>query len=93
VSDPVLKVLVWVLCFPVFLGIGIVATFFPRVIQRAALSTQPKFKFIPKPQELVPGGREYLESRRYIISVRISGALLLFALGYVLLYALGVVRP
>lgn len=75
-SDRLLALLIWVLAFLAFSGGGVVAAFYPGVVQRALLS-QPKPRFAPKAENSIVGrwmgGRKYLEGKGYIAALRIIG--------------------
>jgi hypothetical protein len=75
-SDRLLALLIWILAFLGFSGGGVVAAFYPGVVQRALLS-QPKPRFAPKAEDGMVGrwmgGRKYLESESYIVTLRVVG--------------------
>ncbi len=72
-----LSLLIWVLCFLGFTVGGVIGAFFPHIVQRSAINSKPKWKFIPKPEEMWParsmGGRKYFESRSYRLQLRVIG--------------------
>lgn len=86
--------LIWLACLIGFGTGGVVCTFFPQVIQRMALNAPtPRWKFIPKPEDMWParakGGRKYFESRSYVVMLRIVGVLCLIATALLILTPLG----
>jgi len=92
--DAFLRVFTVIALFGFLWGIGIVCLFYPQVIQRAILTApQPKFRFIPRPDAKIfgMGGREYYGSKRYIITLRITGAGSLMMGCLLLLLFLGVI--
>jgi hypothetical protein len=76
--EQVVPALIWLACFVGFGTGGVVCTFFPRFVQRAAMTPpKPKWKFIPKAEEMWPvrwmGGAKYFQSRGYLIQLRLIG--------------------
>lgn len=93
--DAFLRVLAAIVMLGFLWGTGILCLFFPQVIQRAILTApEPRFKFIPRADAKVLGigGREYYQSKRYIITLRVIGASSLLV-GLVLLLLFSGVIP
>jgi len=91
------SLLIWLACLIGFGTVGVVCTFFPEVIQRMVLNAPtPRWKFIPKPEDMWPlramGGRRYFQSSSYMIQLRVAGVLSLIATALMILLALGVIR-
>ena len=75
-SDRLIALLVWMICFLGFSLGGVIGAFYPHVVQRAMLSAPaPRLKFLPKPDQKLfgIGGRDYFESHRYIVTLRVVG--------------------
>ncbi len=75
-TDRLVALLVWTICFLGFSLGGVIGAFYPDVVQRAILSAPPpKLKFLPRPDQKLfgIGGREYFEGHRYIITLRVVG--------------------
>jgi hypothetical protein len=94
VTQGIESLLIWLACVLVFGGSGVVCTFFPQIVQRAALNAPtPRWKFIPKPQDMwavrATGG---FASKKYMIQIRVIGVLNLIATALLILLPLGAFR-
>ena len=96
-SQGIESFLIWLGCLLGFGFTGVICTFFPGFVQRIALDAPPpKWKFIPKPEDMWParsmGGRRYFEGRSYRVQIRLVGLFSLIATALLILVPLGVFR-
>jgi hypothetical protein len=90
----ILAVLVVVILFGLLWGTGILCAFYPRLIQHAILSApKPKLRLFTRPEQKILGigGRDYYESDKYILTLRVIGFANLAVGLLLLLLFLGVV--